>query len=79
MLKKFDVSYNGFDMEGGKVLAEVVRHNSTIEKLNISSTRLNAECAASIANAIEHNDSLKILNVIIFKDKNDLNIEIMKI
>lgn len=63
MIKKFDVSFNGFDMNGGKILAEVIRNNSTIEKLNISSTRLNAECAASIANAIEQNDSIKFLNV----------------
>lgn len=63
MLKKFDVSFNGYDTDGGKNLAEVIKSNSTIEKFDISSTRLNAECAASIANALEQNDSLKILNV----------------
>ena len=62
-MKRCNVSFNGFDADAGKILAEVIKHNNTLEHFNISNTRLNAECAASIANAIEQNDSLKSLNV----------------
>jgi Ran GTPase-activating protein (RanGAP) involved in mRNA processing and transport len=62
-LKKCDVSFNGFDAEGGKYLGDVIKNNSTLEHLNLSNTRLNADCAASIANALEVNDTLKYLNV----------------
>ena len=60
------MSFNGFDSEGGKILADVIKQNNTIESFNISNTRLNAECAASIANALEQNDSLRSLNVNLF-------------
>lgn len=62
-LKVFNISFNGFD-EAGKILAEVIRQNNTLENFNISSTRLNAECAAAIANSLEQNESLKVLSVI---------------
>lgn len=58
----FNISFNGFD-EAGKILAEVIKQNNTLENLSISNTRLNAESAASIANSLEQNESLKILNV----------------
>ena len=53
-------------MDGGKVLADVIKNNNTLELLNISFCNLNAECAASIANALGSNDSLKSLNVLKF-------------
>ena len=58
-----NVSFNGFDFEGGKVLADVIKSNESLEHLNISNTRLNADCAASIANALGQNDMLKTLIV----------------
>ena len=61
-LKEFNISFNGFD-EAGKVLAEVIKQNNTLEIFNISNTRLNAEAAAAIANSLEQNESLKDLNV----------------
>ncbi len=62
-LKSFNISFNGFD-EAGKILADVIKHNASLENLNISSTRLNAESAAAIANSLEQNETLRILNVI---------------
>ncbi len=62
-LKRCNVSFNGFDSDGGKVLADVIKNNTTLEHLDISNTRLNAECAASIANALGNNETLKSLNV----------------
>ena len=62
-LKKCNVSFNGFDADAGKALADVIKNNTTLEYFNISNTRLNADCAAAIANALEQNDSLKYLNV----------------
>ena len=58
-----NLSYNGFDTDGGKALADVIKNNSSLQELNISSTRLTAESAASIANALQVNDSLKTLIV----------------
>ena len=62
-LKKCSVAFNGFDTDGGKVLAEVIKHNNSLQDFDISNTRLTAECAATIANALEVNDSMKKLNV----------------
>ncbi len=62
-LKKINLSFNGFDTDGGKALAEVIKYNSSLQELNISNTRLTAECAASIANSLQINESLKILIV----------------
>ena len=58
-----NLSYNGFDTDGGKALADVIKNNSSLQELNISNTRLTAESAASIANALQVNDSLKTLIV----------------
>ena len=63
MLKKCNLSFNGFDNDAGKALADIIRYNTTLESINIGNARLNAECAASIANALQTNDSLKHLNV----------------
>jgi hypothetical protein len=62
-LKVCNVSFNGFDADAGKLLADVIKINNTLEHFNISNTRLNAECAAAIANALQQNDTLKSLNV----------------
>ena len=61
-LKIFNISFNGFD-EAGKILADVIKQNASLENLNISSTRLNAESAAAIANSLEQNETLRTLNV----------------
>ena len=63
-LKKCDVSFNGFDADAGKFFGDVIKNNNTLEYINLSNTRLNADCAASIANALEVNDTLKGINVI---------------
>lgn len=62
-LKKCNVSFNGFDLDGGKMLADVIKNNTALEHFDMSNTRLNAECAASIANALGNNETLKSLNV----------------
>lgn len=81
-LKRCNVSFNGFDSDGGKLLADVIKNNTTLEHFNVSNTRLNAECAASIANALEQNENLKSLNVkikfslLIFCQINNINSKI---
>ncbi len=57
------MSFNGFDTEAGKVLADVIAVNNTLQEFNISNTRISAECAAAIANALEINETLRALNV----------------
>ncbi len=63
MLKKCNLSFNGFDVEGGKALAELIKQNTTLQSLNISNTRLNSEIAGLIANALQTNDTLQKLYV----------------
>ena len=79
-LKRCNVSFNGFDIDGGKLLADVIKNNTTLEHFDISNTRQNAECAASIANALGNNETLKSLNVniILFHSKNEVINKFMK-
>ena len=56
---------NGFGPDGGLILAECIKQNSSLEEFDISGNRLNTPTAFAIAQALLANDSLQVLKVII--------------
>lgn len=56
---------NGFGPDGGLILGECIKQNSSLEEFDISANRLNTPTAFAIAQALLANDSLQVLKVII--------------
>lgn len=54
---------NGFGPEGGACLAECIKHNGTLQELNVNGNRLNTPNAFAIGQALAVNTSLQVLKV----------------
>jgi len=60
---KLDVSWNGFSYEGSLAVCELLKKNSTLTELNLSSNRIDWLSIRLIAKGLASNKSLEALKV----------------
>ena len=58
-----NLSWNGFDYEGGVAVCEMLRGNKYLREVDVSHNRINWEGAMLIAKGLKENDTLEILYV----------------
>ena len=58
-----DLSWNGAGLLAAKAIFEILRKNSTLEKLHLDNNQLNTECATYIGKGLAKNETLKILTL----------------
>ena len=62
-LKAVILSWNGLDKATAASLRECLKHNETLQELDISNNRFTAEDAAVMASGLSHNENLVVLKV----------------
>lgn len=62
-LKYFDISMNGFGIEGAKAMEETLKENKYLLRLNLGYCRIPVEGTPHIAAGLQINDTLEDLNV----------------
>ena len=62
-LTSVNLSWNGFDYEGGVAVCEMLRGNKYLREVDVSHNRINWEGAMLIAKGLKENDTLEILYV----------------
>jgi len=58
-----DLSWNGAGLLAAKALFELLRKNSTLEKLYLDNNQFNTECATYIGKGLAKNETLKLLTL----------------
>jgi len=54
---------NMLALEDARMLADLIKRNTPLKKLNLKTNQLDADCAALLANALIYNDHLQVLDV----------------
>jgi len=67
-VSKLDVSLNGFGYEGSLAVGELLKKNSTLTELDLSSNRIDWLAIQFIAKGLANNRSLEILRVSVMYD-----------
>ena len=67
-MSKLDVSLNGFGYEGSLAVGELLKKNSTLTELDLSSNRIDWLAIQFIAKGLANNRSLEILRVSVMYD-----------
>jgi Ran GTPase-activating protein (RanGAP) involved in mRNA processing and transport len=62
-LTTLDLSWNGAALLAAKAIFELLRKNSTLEKLHLDNNQFNTECATYIGKGLAKNETLKILTL----------------
>jgi len=62
-VSKLDLSWNGFGYEGSLALGELLKKNSTLTELDLSSNRINWQAIQFIAKGLATNRTLETLKV----------------
>ena len=50
-------------LEDTRMIADLIKKDTPLRKLNLSSNQLDADCAALIANSLIYNKTLRLLDV----------------
>ena len=50
-------------LEDSRMIADLIKRDTPLKKLNLSMNQLDADCAALIANALIYNQNLQVLDV----------------
>lgn len=58
-----DLSWNGGALQAAKYFTEILRKNSSLEKLYLNNNQFNTECATHLGRGLAKNETLKYLNV----------------
>jgi len=62
-VSKLDLSWNGFGYEGSLAVGELLRKNSTLIELDLSSNRINWQAVQFIAKGLSNNTTLEKIKV----------------
>ncbi len=62
-LTTLDLSWNGAALLAAKAIFELLRKNTTLEKLHLDNNQFNTECATYIGKGLAKNETLKILTL----------------
>lgn len=54
---------NMLALEDSRMLSDLIRRNTPLRKLNLSTNKLDADCAALLANALIYNSNLRLLDL----------------
>ena len=54
---------NMLALEDSRMIADLIRRNTPLRKLNLSQNQLDADCAALIANSLIYNKNLQLLDM----------------
>jgi Ran GTPase-activating protein (RanGAP) involved in mRNA processing and transport len=54
---------NMLALEDSRMIADLIKKNTPLRKLNLSTNQLDADCAALIANSLIYNKNLQLLDV----------------
>lgn len=63
MLKRLDLSWNGFGNEGALALGEALKFNNTLVHLNLNNNRITNEGVGMLCRGLQVNDTLRVLKV----------------
>lgn len=63
MIKKLNISWNGFGVEGARELGKAIMENTTLEELDISNNRITTEGAVLFGKGLVSSESLVTLRV----------------
>ena len=50
-------------LEDARMIADLIKRNTPLRKLNLSMNQLDADCASLIANSLIYNQNLKLLDM----------------
>ena len=67
-MSKLDLSCNGFGYEGALAVGELLRRNSTLTEVDLSSNRINWQAMEFIIKGLANNRTLEILRVSVVND-----------
>lgn len=62
-LKKLNVSWNGFYLEGCKAISKALEINKTLQELDLSANRIDKECLDKLLTGLKKNKTLVVLKV----------------
>jgi len=62
-LRKLNLAWNGFYLEGCKALAKSLENNTSLQEIDLSSNRINKECLDKLFAGIKKNKTLQKLAV----------------
>lgn len=62
-MKKLNISWNGFAVQGAKGLGRALVENRTLLQLDVSNNRLEAKAVGELLKGLKQNDSLDSLKV----------------
>lgn len=62
-IKKLNISWNGFAVEGAKGIGKALEENRTLKELDISNNRLEAKGVGELLKGLRENDTLNFLKV----------------
>ena len=54
---------NGFGFEGARAIGHALKHNQSLEELDLSANRITSPGAIEIAKGLKVNDVLKVIKV----------------
>ena len=54
---------NMLNLEDTRMIADLIKRNAPLRKLNLSTNQLDADCAALIADSLIYNQNLQVLDV----------------
>ncbi|KAH3829732.1 hypothetical protein DPMN_102960 [Dreissena polymorpha] len=60
-IEYLNIGWNGFAFEGSVVLSDVLRHNTTLEKLDVSCNRIHPPALLEFMKGLLNNKTLKVL------------------
>ena len=62
-LRKVDLSWNGFHIDGSEAVGKALQHNTTLQELSLATNRIDLESLSNLISGLKHNNTIKKLDV----------------